>query len=237
MQPLPRYFCISQEIIARIGRGELLPGAPVPSENELIREYAVSNTTARKVLAELEGAGWVRRVKGRGTYVQRDRVTRSADRILGFTKNMLEAGRVPSTKLLGVRRLKRSRSLVVNGRSYVLAGPLYEISRLRLADGLPVMKETRYVSTRFCPDLDKKNLESSLYSMYEKDYGLRLARVDQILSAVLLRGEELASFGLKKAIPAFRVEGATFCGKDLILELEESLYRGDLYRFFVRAIP
>jgi len=46
----PKYFQISREIIGRIQRGELPPGAAVPSENELIQKHRVSNTTARKVL-------------------------------------------------------------------------------------------------------------------------------------------------------------------------------------------
>ena len=49
---LPKYFQISREIIASIQRGVLQPGSPVPSENEIIERFHVSNTTARKALAE-----------------------------------------------------------------------------------------------------------------------------------------------------------------------------------------
>lgn len=60
----PKYFEISREIIDKIQRSELAVGMPVPSETEIIERYQVSNTTARKVLHELEKAGWVTRVKG-----------------------------------------------------------------------------------------------------------------------------------------------------------------------------
>jgi DNA-binding GntR family transcriptional regulator len=33
-----------------------------------------------------------------------------------------------------------------------------------------------------------------------------------------------------------KVEGITFCEKELIFEAEESIYRGDKYKFSVRAI-
>lgn len=36
-------------------------------------------------------------------------------------------------------------------------------------------------------------------------------------------------------VPAFRVEGVTFCGKEMILKMEDSIYRGDKYRFSIRA--
>jgi GntR family transcriptional regulator len=97
----PKYFQISREIIGMIQRGAILPGAPVPSENELIKAHQISNTTARKVLLELERGGWVMRVKGKGTFVRDFAVVRAIDRIFGFTRNMVEAGRKPTTRLLG----------------------------------------------------------------------------------------------------------------------------------------
>src|SRR6185295_7497857 len=66
----PKYFQIRQDIIAMVRGGGLSPGSPVPSENEIIEKYRVSNTTARKALHELEKEGWVTRVKGKGTFVR-----------------------------------------------------------------------------------------------------------------------------------------------------------------------
>src|SRR6476661_2282294 len=97
----PKYYQISREIIASIQRGTLTPGSPVPSENEIIEKHKVSNTTARKALHELEKEGWVTRIKGKGTFVRDFTVVRAINRIFGFTKNMLEAGRKPATKLVG----------------------------------------------------------------------------------------------------------------------------------------
>ena len=85
---LPLYYQISREIIEKIQTGELLPGMRVPSENEIVKKYEVSNTTARKILNEIESLGWALKIKGKGTFVQRNTVERSATRILSFTKNM-----------------------------------------------------------------------------------------------------------------------------------------------------
>lgn len=232
----PKYFQISRDIIASIQRGRLKPGEPVPSENDIIEKYGVSNTTARKALHELEAAGWVSRLKGRGTFVRDYTVVRAINRIFGFTKNMIEAGRKPSTRLLGFHLRQGLHSQVINGRSYTMQGPFCEIERIRYADGIPMMKETRFISLELCPDIQKKNLEQSLYSVFEKEYGIHLTEINQMLSAVLLEGEALNPFQLEKPIPAFRVEGASFCGKDLIIEMEDSVYRGDMYRFAAKAV-
>ena len=231
----PKYFRIMQEIIAEIRSGSLVPGARIISENEVIEAYEVSNTTARRVLLELERGGWVRRVKGKGTYVCDNRVDRSATRILGFTKNMVQARRVPSTQLISVKIRRRSRKLIISGRQYHLPGPICEIKRLRLADGIPMMRETRYISNKLCPGIRKKDLAGSLYDIYERDFNLQLVQIDQELSAIIVDGREIGFPGVEGQIPAFCVKGVTSCAKELILEMEESIYRGDMYRFTVRA--
>ncbi|MDB6029047.1 MAG: Transcriptional regulator, GntR family [Verrucomicrobiales bacterium] len=233
---LPKYFQISREIIANIQSGKLRPNSLAPSENELIQKYQVSNTTARKALHELEKTGWVTRVKGKGTFVKSNTVERSINRIFGFTKNMLEAGRKPSTKLLGFHLRKENHTQNINGREFTLKGPFCEIERIRFADGIPMMKETRYISLTLCPNIQRKNLEKSLYEIYEKEYGLHLLAANQMLSAMLLEGEWLDVFELKKPTPAFRVDGVIFCGKDMILDVENAVYRGDMYRFSANAL-
>ncbi len=233
----PKYFQISRTIIASIQRGELEPGSPVPSENDLIEKYQVSNTTARKVLNELERGNWVIRIKGKGTFVRDFAVVRAIDRIFGFTRNMLEAGRKPVTRLLGFHLRDEDHTQTINGRQITLKGPFCEIERLRLADGIPMMRETRYISLTLCPDIHHRNLEQSLYNIFQREYGIHLTEINQMLSAVLLEGPRLKAFELSKPVPAFRVEGASFCGKNLIVEMEDSVYRGDMYRFAARAVP
>lgn len=233
----PKYFQISREIISLIQSGTLPPKSPVPSENEIIEKYQVSSTTARKALHELEKGGWVTRVKGKGTFVKDQTVVRAIDRIFGFTKNMVEAGRKPATKLIGFHLHTADHQQTVNGREFTLKGPFCEIERLRYADAIPMMKETRYISLQLCPDIQRRNLEQSLYTIFEKDFGLHLTEINQMVSAVLLDGAHLKHFNLDKPVPAFRVEGVSFCGKDLIIEMEDSIYRGDMYRFAAKANP
>ena len=48
---IPKYFQIAQNIINMIKSGHLLQGTQIPSENDIIKDYGVSNTTARKALA------------------------------------------------------------------------------------------------------------------------------------------------------------------------------------------
>jgi GntR family transcriptional regulator len=234
-QLIPKYHQIASEIIGKIKNGEFKTGLKIPSENEIIKSYQVSNTTARKALQEIEHEGWVNKIKGKGTYVREKNVTRAATKILSFTKNMLQMGKTPSTKVLESRIMRNNYSAVINGRKYTLKAPMLKIHRLRFADAVPMMLETRYISMKFCPRIDRKELSGSLYDIYEKEYGLGLREINQMLSADVIGSGFKEFFDLADPIPILRVEGVTFCGKEMILEMENSLYRGDKYRFAVTA--
>jgi len=61
------YLEVANEIEKRIHGLDV--GVRVPSESEVVREFAISRPTARAALQELERRFFVRRVKGSGTYV------------------------------------------------------------------------------------------------------------------------------------------------------------------------
>ncbi|MGK7393266.1 MAG: GntR family transcriptional regulator [Candidatus Cyclobacteriaceae bacterium M3_2C_046] len=235
---LPIYFQISREIIQHIRQKKLLPGDKILSENEIIKKYNVSNTTARKVLLEIEKGGYVKKIKGKGTFVQKNvELNRPASKVLSFTKNMQQLGFTPSTRLLDCVTQEVGITKSIQGRNYTLNGPVCKITRLRFADNKPVLREVRYISLKFCPGIDQLNLENSLYNIYEIDYHLHIARIEQSLSAIIIDESEKDTFGNDETIPGFKVDGVTFCGTELILEIEESIYNGEFYKFTIEAVP
>jgi len=68
----PLYKSMMEVMEKRIRSGQLAPGAKAPSESDLIAEFRVSSTTARRCLDELERIRLVRRVQGKGTFVTAD---------------------------------------------------------------------------------------------------------------------------------------------------------------------
>ncbi|MFD0365186.1 GntR family transcriptional regulator [Nocardia sp. GCM10030253] len=66
---LPKYLQISGYIRNQIERGELAPGAEVPSERELAASWHVARPTASRALNELRQQGFVESRRGSGTYV------------------------------------------------------------------------------------------------------------------------------------------------------------------------
>jgi DNA-binding FadR family transcriptional regulator len=53
----------------KILSGELAPGAKLPSEAEMVEEYAVSRTVVREAVSRLQAEGLVETFQGRGSFV------------------------------------------------------------------------------------------------------------------------------------------------------------------------
>ena len=234
---LIKYQDIATIIIEKIKNNEFPPGSRIPSENEIIKNYDVSNTTARKVLQVIENGGWATKIQGIGTIVNDFTVGRTVSKILSFTRNMKEMGLVPSTQLIESTILKTDFTVKVGGEKILINKPVFRIRRLRLANNIPMMHETRYISMTLCPHIEELNLEESLYSIYKESYNLNITRIDQVLNAIILNDYYRNLFNTKSILPGIRVNGITFCEENKVLEAEESTYRGDRYRFMVQALP
>ncbi len=234
---VPKYLIILNKIVSRIKNNELRPGSKVPSENEIIKEYNVSNTTARKVLQEIEKAGLAVKIRGRGTFVKDFLIERSAAKILSFTRNMIEQGLNPSTLQIDSKVIDKDWSVSVSGEAFTIPGPIFRLRRLRLANDKPMMLETRFISLKYCPEIWKYDLESSLYKIYSEKYNKHIVKLQQDLSAIILDEYSKGKFGIRNEMVGLKVKGVTFCEGELILEAEESIYRGDKYKFSIQAVP
>ncbi len=63
------YLQIAEIITKRIESGELAPRRPIPSESDMVKDYAVSRDTARRVHEHLRDLGLIYTVPRRGSFV------------------------------------------------------------------------------------------------------------------------------------------------------------------------
>jgi GntR family transcriptional regulator len=77
--PVPLHAQLSEQIHLAIARGELAPGAQLPTVRQLSVALKINSNTVARVYAELERAGVVHSWRGRGTFVaERPRVSSAA---------------------------------------------------------------------------------------------------------------------------------------------------------------
>lgn len=98
----------ARRLLEELRRGRYADAAQLPSELELADVLGVSRTVVRDALSDLERDGYVERVRGIGTLVNRDvvRVENRMDQKLEFNRMIRSIGRVPhSDNLMVTRRL------------------------------------------------------------------------------------------------------------------------------------
>jgi GntR family transcriptional regulator len=71
-RPQLEYLRVADIIAARIGSGELAPGAKLPREQALADEFGVAYTTVRRAMEVLRERGLVVTAWGKGTFVADD---------------------------------------------------------------------------------------------------------------------------------------------------------------------
>ena len=70
IRAVPQYRTMATDLRSMIDSNELGPGDRLPSESALAERYGVARGTVRHALAELEGAGLIESVHGKGRFVR-----------------------------------------------------------------------------------------------------------------------------------------------------------------------
>lgn len=82
MRFAPAYKAVSAEIERIIVSGELEPGAPLPTEQELAQQFGVNRSTLREAIRQVEQEGLVERREGRRLFVALPGLTDFAPRAI-----------------------------------------------------------------------------------------------------------------------------------------------------------
>jgi GntR family transcriptional regulator len=232
---LPLYDQIERNLRGLIADGLLEESAAVPSEWELADLYGVSRLTVRRALDDLVRQNWLARRHGVGTFVSHPRVAAIAPAKLSFTDQMLSIGRQPSSRLIA-NRLVPATARVAGFLQLQEGDPLIEITRLRYADGIPILLETVYLSHRRFPALEgETRLENeSLYACLKTNYAVTITGMDQTLKPVLLSELEARYLQAPPSSPAILSEIVAFSSTGEAVEYSRSVASGEKSEFYFR---
>ncbi len=141
---LPLYLQLASLIRRCISSGLLRPGDQLPSEAELCRHFAVSRSTVRQALNEVDEQGLIRRQQGRGSFVAEPKLYRRSENLYSFTSEVSAMGGTPSSRLLSFEILHPSGEIRRLLELQDASVEVYHVTRIRLVDGKPLMRETCY---------------------------------------------------------------------------------------------
>jgi GntR family transcriptional regulator len=231
----PLYYQLAEKLKALIDRS-LTPGEAAPSENELMARYNVSRNTVRQAIDQLVKQGWVTRIQGKGTYVASERRRYQLHKLVSFTEDMQRRGLHPDTRLLGLAKIiphpKISHALKLDSSEEV-----YEIQRLRLADGDPMAISTSFIPSKLLPKLTEEQMASgSLFRLIENNAGSRLGYGERVIKPAIADDYLAEMLCVPKGAPLMSVEGTTHLENDQPIEYVHVYYRGDRYEFSIHTV-
>jgi len=195
---------LADQLSGFISSGTLLVGDPLPTEESICRDLGLSRATVRKAFSELVSLGLVTRRAGKGSFVAEPKLHRSLDTLYNFSSEMVALGIAPSSKVIRFRSVEATDGIAE--RLEVPDGtPAWEIRRLRMGDGMPILLETTYVPCRLCPVLDEDDLEESLYSRIAEESGSKPNEAREIYEAIALAKVDAELLECRPGSPAVRI--------------------------------
>lgn len=225
----PLYLQLSQHLEDAIRSGKIDAGHPLPSEREIAQITDVSRVTVRKAVQELAREGLVVQKQGSGTSVAPlgERVQQSLSQLTSFSEDMARRGlTVTSTWLERGLFVPSPQETMILGLSP--SSQVSRVSRLRIADGVPLAIERASLSPHFLPEPGQ--VGHSLYAHLAKD-GNKPVRAIQRISASILEGEDAELLEVPDHSASLNIERISYLGSGKTVEFTRSVYRGDAYDF------
>jgi GntR family transcriptional regulator len=224
---LPQYARIADALQQRMQIGTYQTGGFLPSEHALSKEFGVSRGTVRQAIDLLRDRGFLQAEVGRGTRVLSPQSRSLVFQLADFNDEVRRSGSVPSTKLLrrevvaaGVEVAERLR---IRPRSKVI-----RMVRLRLADGVPLVHETRILAVSMCPELLEEDVEhQSVHDLMLNRYHIPLVRMELSIVCVPLPPEVAAPLGVPAENISFFLDRVTYRHDDVPVSWFRAYYRGD----------
>jgi GntR family transcriptional regulator len=225
----PAHAQIEAWLANAVAAGRLSPGDRLPPERELAGRLGVSRMTVRHALASLERRGLVARRVGRsgGTFVAEPKLELAG--LAALSDQLRGLGLVAGARVLSARELAPD-TAVGDALGLAPAARVYEIVRVRLADGEPVaLERTSFLAEAF-PGLLDGPLEGSLYDLIRARYRDVPVRAVERLEATVADEEDAQALGVRPGVPLLRTERIAYGESGRPLEHSRDLFRGDRTR-------
>jgi GntR family transcriptional regulator len=221
----PLYRQIKALILQALESGEWRPGQVIPSEQELAARFSVSQGTVRKAIDEMAAENLLIRKQGKGTYVASHNDPRALFRFLRLVPmdgDLTHPRSVPLDCWRAKAGQEASRMLGIEP-----GAPIIILRRLLKFGAKPVVIDEIYLPGEIFQGLSMEMLQdwnSSLYSLFETRFGLRMIRAQERIRAVAADRSTSDALKVPEGTPLLSVERVTYTYGDKPVEWRRGLY-------------
>jgi GntR family transcriptional regulator len=236
---IPKYFQIARILREKIQSQEYAPGGQIPTEVELCETYQVSRITVREAINKLVQEGWLDRRQGKGTYVVHQKLRRNIAKVYSFSSDMRQLGLEPRSRILDLRVEEASPEIVRKMKLPETNHRVTRITRVRIANDVPILVETAMIPEYLCAGLADHDLAGgSLYRILTEEYRLMPHHAEETYEAIILSREDAVVLERDPKVPhpAFAIQRMTFLADGVPMEFGTSVGRGDLLTLAINMV-
>ncbi len=234
--PEPMWRQLYVQLDELLTSGLLKEGTSLPPERDLAESLGVSRSTVKRSYDQLRHD---QRIGGRGragSVVRApDRVQPTLGRLKGFTEEMRELGKLPSTRLLVCEVVQDRRLASIFQRPS--HAQFLHIERIREADGVPMTRELAWYDLTLAPGMADWDGGGSAYERLRQLCGVTLGGAEQTVEAVLSSAAESDAFGFAQPQPCLLFKRMTRDTAGQLVEYVEGTFRGDAYVYRMQLAP
>ena len=156
--PVTLQYQLKNLLLAKIKGHQWDVNSKIPSEREICEQYAVSRTTVREVLKDLEREGYLVRKQGKGTFVKYPAMEQKLSKFYSFSEEIRARNLEASTRIVSFEMIPAD-SLVARKLGIREETPVYAITRLRLAGDHVFAYERSYIPYELVPGITPSAVE------------------------------------------------------------------------------
>ena len=228
---IPLYYQVQQILRKRIASKEISPDEPLPTENELCKEFEVSRTTVRQAFAALINEGLITRIPGKGTYLNKEDVSQKVVHFFKTTESLEKYFRFASLeKKIHHRGLVTSSMDLAKIFGLPSGAKLYSLRGIRKSNNVAMC----YFITNFIPEyadvLRGYDLRfKPVLAIMEEQLGLKVKHVKQKIFATGA-DERIAKFlEIKKGDPLLVQECIYYSTDNMVVEHGLNYFNASMY--------
>lgn len=231
----PLYAQLRERLRADILEGRLQPQQQLPSEHELIAAYGISRITVRQALNDLQKAGLVVKVHGKGSFVAPPHVSQNLARLAGVAESTAGSGHRVDGRLLSIDDATAD-SDVARALDVPAGSRVVEWLSLRYLDRVPLSLNHSFVPPALGDRLRRIDFASrDILSVYEQDLGVAVSHAELEISASAASRSQAKQLKLTAGAPVLRLRRVVYDTAGRPLQLETTCYRSDEFSYRVRV--
>jgi GntR family transcriptional regulator len=234
---LPLYLKVQQDIEREMREGAWAPPAALPSEHELSQFYGVSRATIRQALQRLATRGLIYRQAGRGSFALPRKPSVHLNRYISFTDDLTARGHVPGSRLIAVAVVP-AEGLAAGGLGLAHGTPVMRLTRVRLADGVPVAYGNSYLRYDLVAGMENDGLSSPTFSLHaylKSRFGIELVKSFATLLPALATETIAPLIEQPVGAPIFEMRSQNFSENDQVVEYAHDFFRPDYFVIELRS--